>query len=416
LKKEMKIPQFFTIYRPRQTSEGMIELSVRHPSIFIKLKIKLANNKFWKQQFFRVSGEWEYPEGAILLKNRRMPRTWQLLRPDRGELPSISVFDREDIMKISEWSAARVKVEKFEEIDFDNLVTEENLRQFLVYNILRNKKMITKRRAAKKRSDASRPPRPATKKRPSERVEATPEDVPLRKKQNIPLAASGEKKTLPRRPAAETIVEEGSVSFRGFVPEVSPARGTGHSPPFSLRDETSFEASHRGSDAHNEEVNLGESVTASPASTRSEGEGELRPEASPVPAARRVKHVVKRKKFGPRDRLAEIISEVEWMWGRPVIRPSEVRQESAFSGEESPGDDDEDVATPNIKLLLKRYTRSTHLGLLQQSGQELPHPRTTTATWSVPHLRGLIQLPNRPKYLKGEYQKGLTPWDQRSPH
>jgi hypothetical protein len=70
-------------------------------------------------------------------------------------------------MKISEWSAARVKVEKFEEIDFDNLVTEENLRQFLVYNILRNKKMITKRGATKKRSDASPPPRPATKKRPS---------------------------------------------------------------------------------------------------------------------------------------------------------------------------------------------------------------------------------------------------------
>lgn len=31
-KKEMKILQFFNIYRPRQTSEGMIELCVRHPS------------------------------------------------------------------------------------------------------------------------------------------------------------------------------------------------------------------------------------------------------------------------------------------------------------------------------------------------------------------------------------------------
>jgi hypothetical protein len=42
-------------------------------------------------------------------------------------------------MKISDWSAVRVKAKKFEEVDFDNLVTEENLRQFLGYNISRNK-------------------------------------------------------------------------------------------------------------------------------------------------------------------------------------------------------------------------------------------------------------------------------------
>jgi hypothetical protein len=48
-------------------------------------------------------------------------------------------------MKISNWSAVRVKAEKFEEVEFDNLVTEENLRQFLGYNIPRDKKTITKR-------------------------------------------------------------------------------------------------------------------------------------------------------------------------------------------------------------------------------------------------------------------------------
>jgi hypothetical protein len=31
VKKEMKILQFFNIYRLRQTAEGMIELAVRHP-------------------------------------------------------------------------------------------------------------------------------------------------------------------------------------------------------------------------------------------------------------------------------------------------------------------------------------------------------------------------------------------------
>jgi hypothetical protein len=78
LKKEMKILQFLNICRPRQTSEGMIELFVRHPPIFIKLKSGLTNNKFWEQQFFRVSGEWECPECVILPENRRMSWTRQL--------------------------------------------------------------------------------------------------------------------------------------------------------------------------------------------------------------------------------------------------------------------------------------------------------------------------------------------------
>jgi hypothetical protein len=68
-----------------------------------------------------------------LPENRRMSRTWQLLLPDRSEPPSISIFDREDVMKISDWSAVRVKAEKFEEVEFDNLVTEENLRQFSIF-------------------------------------------------------------------------------------------------------------------------------------------------------------------------------------------------------------------------------------------------------------------------------------------
>jgi hypothetical protein len=42
------------------------------------------------------------------------------------------------------------------------------------------------------------------------------------------------------------------------------------------------------------------------------------------------------------------------MWGRPVIRPSdaeEVRQESAFLGDESVGDDDEKVTIPQNQTL-----------------------------------------------------------------
>jgi hypothetical protein len=94
LKKEMKILQFLNIYRPRQTSEGMIELCVRHPPTFIKLKSGLTNNKFWEQQFFRVSGDWKCPEGTLLPENRRMSRTWKLLRPDRSEPPHLAYLTR----------------------------------------------------------------------------------------------------------------------------------------------------------------------------------------------------------------------------------------------------------------------------------------------------------------------------------
>jgi hypothetical protein len=113
-------------------------------------------------------------------------------------------------------------------------------------------------------------------------------------------------------------------------------------PPFALRDESSYEASYRGSDIPLEETNAGASTTTSLVPERSEGEGKPIPEACTVQAMRRVKHPARKKKFGARDRLAEIILEAERMWGRPVIRPfdaEEVRQESA---EER----DEDVSTP----------------------------------------------------------------------
>jgi hypothetical protein len=270
----MKILQFLNIYRPRQTSEGMIELCVRHPPIFIKLKSGLTNNKFWEQQFFRVSREWECPECTFLAENRRMSRTWKLLQPDRSEPPSLSISDREDVMKIRNWSAVRVKAEKFDEVDFDNLVTEENLRQFLGYNIPRDKRTITKRGAVKKRNDAPPSPRPVIKKRPFGRAEEIPEDVPLRKKRKIPLAASGVKRTPLRVSMAGTNTEEGSASFRGFVPEVSPTQEAGSTPPFVLRDEFGYKSSYQGPDTPLEETNAGASTVTSLAPEKSKEEGE----------------------------------------------------------------------------------------------------------------------------------------------
>jgi hypothetical protein len=192
-----------------------------------------------------------------LPENRRMPRAWQLLRPDQSDTPSLSISDQEDVKKISEWSAVRVKTEKFEEVDFDNLVTEENLRQFLGYDIPRDKQLITKRGDVKKRNDTPPSPRPVTKKRPLRRAEEVPGDVPLRKKQNIPLAALGARRTPPSVPSAGANTEEGSASFRGFVPEVSPTPEAGTAPSFVLRDESGSEASYQGAETPFEEPPLG---------------------------------------------------------------------------------------------------------------------------------------------------------------
>jgi len=68
---------------------------------------------------------------------------------------------------------------------------------------------------------------------------------------------------------AGTNTEEGSASFQGFVPEVSPTRGAGSLPPFALRDESGTEASYRGSDIPLEETNAGASTTTSPVPPRS---------------------------------------------------------------------------------------------------------------------------------------------------
>jgi hypothetical protein len=50
------------------------------------------------------------------------------LRPHLFEPPSIIITDREDVGRISDWSAARVKAEKFEGIDFNTLVIDETMR------------------------------------------------------------------------------------------------------------------------------------------------------------------------------------------------------------------------------------------------------------------------------------------------
>lgn len=130
------------------------------------------------------------------------------------------------------------------------------------------------------------------------------------------------------------------MSFRGFVPETSPTRGAGTLPPFGLRDETSFEASHNGSDVPDEELNVGVWGATSSALVRTEEEVEPTLETSLEPASCRVKHMARKKKFEPRGHLASLISEAEQMLGRPTFSLSAVegfQAEFAFPGETEEG-------------------------------------------------------------------------------
>jgi hypothetical protein len=138
----------------------------------------------------------------------------------------------------------------------------------------------------------------------------------LRKKQNIPLAASGARRTPPSVPSAGVNVEEGSASFRGFVPEVSPTPEAGTTPSFVLRDEFGSEASYQGdqgAETFFEEPPLGASVVTTPEPERS-GEGdETIPEGRDIQVTRRVKHPARKWKFTAQDRIVEMISEAERM-------------------------------------------------------------------------------------------------------
>lgn len=59
LEARMTIPEFFNLYRVNYKREGVVEFTVRENSIFIFLSQSYSNNRGWRSDFFRVSGEWE---------------------------------------------------------------------------------------------------------------------------------------------------------------------------------------------------------------------------------------------------------------------------------------------------------------------------------------------------------------------
>jgi len=138
---EMDAAQFFSIYRP-SIKDGTVELRVRQDPIFIYLdQCKYGNNKGWREQFFRVSGEWEYPSQSIIPDSQRVPREWRPLVDDLRILPTLSIAKVKEVNIMLSFSARAGQ----SSIDYENLVSVQSLNECFGYRIPEQKIILDKR-------------------------------------------------------------------------------------------------------------------------------------------------------------------------------------------------------------------------------------------------------------------------------
>jgi hypothetical protein len=140
---KMDAAQFFSIYRP-STKDGAVELRVRQDPIFIYLdQRKYGNNKGWREQFFRVSGEWECPSQSVIPDSQRVPREWRPLVDDLRILPTLSIAKVKEVNAMLSYSARAVQ----SSIDYENLVSVQSLNECFGYQIPEQKVILDKRGA-----------------------------------------------------------------------------------------------------------------------------------------------------------------------------------------------------------------------------------------------------------------------------
>jgi hypothetical protein len=130
LEAQMTIPKFFNIYRVNYKREGVVEFTVRENPIFIYLSQSYSNNRGWRSEFFRVSGEWEL--SGPMADDRRILREWRPIQIDLREPPALNATGRRRVATMLTFSQTPTNVLK---IDYDNIVTDENMRKVLKYNI-----------------------------------------------------------------------------------------------------------------------------------------------------------------------------------------------------------------------------------------------------------------------------------------
>jgi hypothetical protein len=79
LQKRMSVAEFLTIYRAGFRRDGTVEFTVRKKPSFIHLAWRYSNNREWKEQIFRVSGQWERAESSTY-PDQRVPREWARMK------------------------------------------------------------------------------------------------------------------------------------------------------------------------------------------------------------------------------------------------------------------------------------------------------------------------------------------------
>jgi hypothetical protein len=130
LEAQMTIPEFFNIYWVNYKREGVVEFTVRENPIFIYLSQSYSNNRGWRSEFFRVSSEWE--SAGPVADDRRIPQEWRPIQIDLREPLALNATGRRRVATMLTFSQTLTNVLK---IDYDNIVTDENIRKVLKYNI-----------------------------------------------------------------------------------------------------------------------------------------------------------------------------------------------------------------------------------------------------------------------------------------
>jgi hypothetical protein len=126
LQKRMSVAEFLTIYRVGFRRDSTVEFTVRKKPSFIHLAWRYSNNKEWKEQIFRVSGQWERAEPSTF-PDQRVPRDWARMRVGAAEAPKLNDEQTDNVDAMLAFAKAMPIEEASVALDFDHLVTNENM-------------------------------------------------------------------------------------------------------------------------------------------------------------------------------------------------------------------------------------------------------------------------------------------------
>jgi hypothetical protein len=134
LQKRMSVAEFLTIYKAGFRRDGMVEFTIRKKPSFIHLAWRYSNNREWKEQIFRVSSQWERAESSTS-SDQRVPRDWARMRVGAAEAPELTDEQVDNVDTMLAFAKATPAEEASVVLDFDHLVTNENMRNILGYDM-----------------------------------------------------------------------------------------------------------------------------------------------------------------------------------------------------------------------------------------------------------------------------------------